>query len=220
MKNHIQIDNKIFIGDSTIIGNLTLLKHLYIPLQELSIDKYKCLDIHSKCKNTYNFICLKKSRSIDKLYLYGRMSDSDIDIEYNYIYSYVHLLLEKYDGKYKEFYLFNNTDDWKFFTNSIENREHTYTLMIQWINIIARAIKDAIKESKSTIKIYYYLEMKNDIENITSKILPHVDIELVAYHNTVNNTNTNTTNTTTTHTIIDYIYNHMTHTQAERPYSI
>jgi len=213
MKNHVHIDNKIFIGNSKIISNLTLLKHLNIPLQQLCIDKYKSLDIHSKCKNTYNFVCLKKSRSIDKLYLYGRMSDSDIDIEYNYIYSYVHLLLEKYDGKYKEFYLFNNEDDWKFFTNSIENREHTYTLMIQWINIVTRAINDAINESKSTIKIYYYLELSLDFENITSKILPHVDIELVVYHDVSNNSNN-------IDTIIDYIYNNMTHKRIERPYSI
>ena len=68
MKNHIQIDNKIFIGDSTIIGNLTLLKHLYIPLQDLSIDKYKCLDIHSKCKNTYNFVFVYDNGYVQRFY--------------------------------------------------------------------------------------------------------------------------------------------------------
>ena len=202
MKNHIVIDDKIFIGNSKIIDNLILLKHVNIPIKTFLVDKYKSL-ILSK-SNKYNFVPLKKSRSIDKLYLYGRMSDSDVEIEYNYIYSYVHLLLEKYDGIYKEFYLFNNEDDWKF--NYTNEKEYTYILMIQWINIIIRAIHDALRESKSTINIYYFLEIENDIQNIVDKVLPHVNIELVLYNiNNINNTNNSDLS------IIDYIYNHMTH---------
>ena len=209
MKNHVQIDNKIFIGNSKIIDNLILLKHINIPIKTLLIDKYKSL-ILSK-SNKYNFVPLKKSRSIDKLYVYGRMSDSDVEIEYNHIYSYVHLLLEKYDGIYKEFYLFNNENDWNFFSNIENNKEYTHILMIQWINIITRGIQDALRESKSTIKIYYFLEIENieniNIENVENNIintvLPHINIELVVY------TNNNKSDNNSNNDIINYIYNNM-----------
>jgi hypothetical protein len=208
MKNHIYIDNKLFIGNSKIIDNLILLKHINIPIKTLLIDKYKSLILSNS--NKYNFVPLKKSRSVDKLYVYGRMSDSDVEIEYNYIYSYVHLLLEKYDGIYKEFYLFNNENDWNFFSNSIENnKEYTRILMIQWINIITRAIQDALRESKSTIKIYYFLEIENiEIENkennIINTVLPHINIDLVVYTNNDNNKKSDSNND-----IINYIYSHM-----------
>jgi len=208
MKNHIYIDNKLFIGNSKIIDNLILLKHINIPIKTLLIDKYKSLILSNS--NKYNFVPLKKSRSVDKLYVYGRMSDSDVEIEYNYIYSYVHLLLEKYDGIYKEFYLFNNENDWNFFSNSIENnKEYTRILMIQWINIITRAIQDALRESKSTIKIYYFLEIENiEIENkennIINTVLPHINIDLVVYTNNDNNNKSDSNKD-----IINYIYSHM-----------
>lgn len=114
----------------------------------------------------------------------------DTETEYRETFEYVSMLLSKFKGTGKTFFIGNWEGDWYLLPKkdkSIDAPPERTNGMVKWINIRYKALCDARDSVKSDVKVYYYIEMnrvtdayEHGLKRIVNEVLPQVTTDFIS----------------------------------------
>lgn len=123
----------------------------------------------------------------------GFISDEETAAVYQEIYDFTSLLLKRYSGSGKSFFLGNWEGDWHLlrgvYDYKLDPEPESIKGAIKWFELREKAIADARRDTPHTdVEVYFYIElnhvgksMDDDRPSLVNKVLPYIRTDYVSW---------------------------------------
>jgi hypothetical protein len=123
----------------------------------------------------------------------GSIPEGEAQAIYDEIYAFTSMLLTRYSGSGKSFFLGNWEGDWhvmrEHYDYSADPAPEAIQGAIEWFNLREKAVADARRDVQyEDVEVYYYIElnhvakaMDEDRPTIVNRVLPHIRTDYVSW---------------------------------------
>jgi len=123
----------------------------------------------------------------------GSIPENEAQAIYDEIYAFTSMLLERYSGSGKSFFLGNWEGDWhvmrEHYDYNADPAPEAIKGAIEWFNLREKAVADARRDvPHEDVEVYYYIElnhvakaMDDDRPAIVNRVLPHIRTDFVSW---------------------------------------
>jgi hypothetical protein len=123
----------------------------------------------------------------------GSIPEDEAQAIYDEIYMFTSMLLKRYSGSGKYFFLGNWEGDWHVMRENYDYNAdpapEAITGAIEWFNLREKAVADARRDTPhEDVEVYYYIElnhvakaMDDDRPAIVNRVLPHIRTDFVSW---------------------------------------
>ena len=123
----------------------------------------------------------------------GTISDDERETTYREIYEFTAMLLKRYSGSGKSFFLGNWEGDWHVMLENydyeLDPKPESIAGAIEWFKLREKAVADARRDTPhEDVEVYFYIElnhvaksMDRDKPSIVNKVLPHIRTDYVSW---------------------------------------
>jgi hypothetical protein len=126
-------------------------------------------------------------------FLKGYVEDAEAKDTYQEIYDFTAMLLKRYSGSGKSFFLGNWEGDWHVmlenYDYSVDPKPESLAGAIEWFNLREKAVADARRNTPhKDVEVYFYIElnhvgksMDDERPSIVNRVLPHIKTDYVSW---------------------------------------
>jgi hypothetical protein len=123
----------------------------------------------------------------------GTISDDEREATYREIFEFTAMLLKRYSGSGKSFFLGNWEGDWHVmlenYNYELDPEPESIAGAIEWFKLREKAVADARRDTPhEDVEVYFYIElnhvaksMDRDKPSIVNKVLPHIRTDYVSW---------------------------------------